>query len=122
MYSVAWASNARCGDCATSNPPNATLRSLRRRGVIVRVSIQPPDPRGWPPTGRRLSRSYSLKDAYRFRCCEAVRVGDVWELYGFDPKHTYSVIIDVYWGSTPSKAMRLAAQRAISTLRLPAAR
>jgi len=121
-YSVAWVANVRCRDCATSNPPNATLRSLPRRGIIVRASIQPPDPTGWPPKGRRLSPSYSLREAYRFPCCEAVRIGGAWELYGFGPKHAYSVIVDVYWGSTPTKAMRAAAQRAISTLHLPAAR
>lgn len=122
VYSVAWAANVRCRDCATSNPPNATLRLLPRRGIVVRVSIQPPAPTGWPPLGRRLSRSYSLRDAYRFSCCEAVPIGGAWELYGFGPDRAYSVIVDVYWGSSPTIAMRAAAQRAISTVQLPAAR
>src|SRR5262249_59155595 len=52
-YSAAWAANVRCRDCATSDPPNATLRSLSRRGVILRVRIQRPGPTGWPPQGRR---------------------------------------------------------------------
>jgi hypothetical protein len=121
-YSVAWAASVRCRDCAISNPPNARLRSLPRRGIIVRVSIQLPDPTGWPPKGRRLSRSSLLGDASRFPCCEAVGIGGAWELYGFGPKHAYSVLVDVYWGSRPTKAMKAAAQRAISTLRLPAAR
>lgn len=122
VYSVAWAANVRCRDCATSNPPNATLRSLPRRGIVVRVSIQPPDPTGWPPRGRRPSRSYSLRDAYRFPCCEAVGIGGSSELYGFGPRRAYSVVVDVYWGSPPTTATRAAAQRAISTLHLPAAR
>lgn len=122
VSSVAWAGNVRCRDCVSSVPPNATLRSLPRRGIIVRVSIQLPDPTGWPPKGRLLSRRYSLRDAYRFPCCEAVRIGGSWELYGFGPKHAYSTVVDVYWGSAPTTAMRAAAQRAISTLRLPAAR
>jgi hypothetical protein len=120
--SVAWAANVRCDDCAASNPPNATLRALPRRGVIVRASIQPPDAMAWPPTGRKVSRGYSLGDAYRFACCEAVGIGGDWELYGFGPRHAYSVVIDVFWGSTPTTAMRAAARRAIATLRLPAAR
>jgi hypothetical protein len=121
-YSVAWAANVRCSDCATSNPPNATLRSFPKRGIIVRVSIQPPDPTGWPPSGRQLSPSYSLRGAHHFPCCEAVSIAGVWELYGFGPKRAYSVIVDVYWGSAPTKAMKAAAQRAISTLHLPATR
>jgi hypothetical protein len=120
-FSAAWAGNVRCSDCATSDPPNATLRHLPRRGIIVRASIQPPDPTGWPPKGRRLTKSYALKDAYHFACCEAARnIGGEWELYGFGPKHAYSVIVRVYWGSKPTRAMRAAAQRAIGTMRLPA--
>jgi hypothetical protein len=122
MYSVAWAATVRCRECATSNPPNDTLRALPQRGIIVRVSIQPPDPTGWPPRGRELSRGYSLAHAYRFRCCEAVTIGGDWELYGFGPERAYSVIVDAYWGSAPTRAMQAAAQRAISTMRLPAAR
>jgi hypothetical protein len=121
-YSVAWAATVHCRDCATSNPPNATLRQFPRRGIIVRASIQPPDPTGWPPSGRRLTRSYSLADAYRFPCCEAVPIGGSWEMYGFGPRHAYSVIVAVYWGSRPTKATTTEAQRAIATLRLPPAR
>jgi hypothetical protein len=120
-FSVAWAANVRCRDCATSNPPDATLRRLPRRGVVVRVSIQPPDPSGWPPARRRISHGYSLDGAYRFPCCEAVRIGGSWEMYGFGRRHAYSVVVDVYWGSRPTAAMEAAAQRAIATLRLPRA-
>jgi hypothetical protein len=122
VYSAAWAASLPCRDCATSDPPNATLRHLHRNGVIVRASIQPPDPTGWPPKGRKLSRNYSLNGAYRFPCCEAVRIGGVWEMYGFGPRHAYSVIVRVYWGSRPTPTMKTAAQRAIATMRLPAAR
>lgn len=121
-FSTAWAANVRCSDCRRSNPPNATLHHFPRRGIIVRVSIQPPDPTGWPPPGRRLSATYSLADAYHFPCCESVGIGGSWELYGFGPSRSYSVVVDVYWGSRPTKAMEAAAQRAIGTLRLPKAR
>lgn len=122
-FSTAWAANVRCPDCGRSNPPNATLLHFPGRGIIVWVSIQPPDPTGWPPTGRRLSRNYSLADAYHFRCCEAALIGGgAWELYGFGPKRAYSVIVRVYWGSPPIKARKSAAQRAIRTLRLPQVR
>ena len=122
-FSTAWAANVRCPTCGTSNPPNATLRRLPRYGIIVRASIQPPDPTGWPPRGLRLSRNYSLDAAHRFPCCEAARIGGGdWELYGFGPERAYSVVIDVYWGSVPSEEMRQAAQRAIRSLRLPRVR
>jgi hypothetical protein len=122
-FSTAWVTNVRCRDCGTSNPPNATLQQFPRRGIIVWASIQPPDPTGWPPTRRRLSRNYSLTDAYHFPCCEATLIGGgAWELYGFGQKRTYSVLIRVYWGSPPTRAMKAVAQRAIRTLRLPQAR
>jgi hypothetical protein len=70
-----------------------------------------------------VTRTYSLADASHFTCCEATRIaGGSWELYGFGPKHAYSVIVDVYWGSRPTTAMRAAAQRAIRSLHLPQAR
>jgi hypothetical protein len=51
-----------------------------------------------------------------------VRIGGSWEMYGFGPRRAYSVVVDVYWGSSPTKAMKREAQRAIATLRLPPAR
>jgi len=120
--STAWAANVRCPDCGTSDPPNTTLRRFPRRGIVVRASIQPPDPTGWPPSGRRLTHTYSLRGAYHFPCCEAARIGGAWEMYGFGPRNAYSVIISVYWGSRPRSTMLAEAQRAIRTLHLPRVR
>lgn len=121
--STAWAANVRCPDCGRSNPPNATIQHLPERGIIVRVYIEPPDSTGWPPTGRRLTRTYSLADASHFPCCEAARIaGGSWELYGLGPQRAYRVIVDIYWGSRPTTPMQAAARRAIRSLHLPRAR
>jgi hypothetical protein len=121
--STAWTANVRCPDCTTANPPNATLQRLPRGGIIVWASIQPPAATGWPPDRRRLSRRYSLTDAYRFPCCEATAIGGgLWELYGSGPRGAYGVLVRVFWGSPPTAAMKAEAQAAIATLRLPDAR
>jgi hypothetical protein len=120
--STAWTANVPCLDCGRSNPPNATLQHFPGRGIIVWASIRPPDPSGWPPRERRVTRNYALANAYHFPCCEAAGIGGAWELYGFGPEHRYSVIVRVYWGSPPSKVMQESAQRAIRTLRLPRVR
>jgi hypothetical protein len=109
-------------DCGRSNPPNATLGRLPRRGIIVWASIQTPDPTGWPPRGRKLTLTYALAHASRFPCCEAASIGGLWELYGDGPNRAYSVILRVFWGSTPSESMGVDAQRAIRALNLPRAR
>jgi hypothetical protein len=118
--STAWAGNVAYRDRATADPPNATLRHLRPGGIVVWVSIQPPS--GWPPDRRRTSTHLSLADAYRFACCEGADVpGGEWELYGWGPRRSYSVLVRVYFGSRPSRAMRGHAQDAIDRLILPAA-
>lgn len=119
--STAWAGNIAYRDRATADPPNATLRHLRPRGIVVWVSIQPPA--GWPPGHRRTSTHLALADAYRFACCEGAEVpGGEWELYGWGPRHSYSVLVRVYFGSRPSRTMRADAQRALDALILPRAR
>jgi hypothetical protein len=70
--STAWTATFKYSDRATADPPNATLRRIPRNGIVVWVSIQPP--LGWPPDGRRTSKRLSLKDAYRFCCCEGADV------------------------------------------------
>jgi hypothetical protein len=75
----------------------------------------------WPPDGRRVAGDYSVTSAYRFACCEAEFSGGISEMYGFGPRRAYTVLVRVYWGSSPDKAMRVAAQRAIRTLHLPQA-
>ena len=73
--------------------------------------------------GAATHRNLSLADAYHLPCCEAADIsGGVWELYGFGPQRGYSVLIRAYWGSRPTKAMQVAAERAIRTLRLPPGR
>ena len=118
--STAWAANVRYRDPATSDPPNNTLRRLAPTGVVVWAIIQPSMP-GQPD--RRVSAHYNLADAYHFPCCDGEGVrGGSWELYGFSPKHAYSVLIRIYWGSPPTTAMKAEATRAIHALRLPAPR
>jgi hypothetical protein len=119
--STAWASNVHYRDRATSDPPNNTLQRFPSSGVVVWAAIQPAI--GWPPGGRRITIHSSLTDAYRFACCEAAYIdGGEWELYGFGPRRAYSVLIRIYWGSPPTRAMKRQAVRALRTLRLPQAR
>jgi hypothetical protein len=118
--STAWAANVRYRDSATADPPRRTLARIPRKGIVVWASIQPP--LMWPPDGRRTSRHLAIADAYRFQCCDG---GDVvvseWELYGWGPRHRYSVLVRIYFGSTPTKTMKAQAQRTLDGLRLPAA-
>jgi hypothetical protein len=118
--STAWAANVRYRDRAVSDPPSRTLARIPRRGVVVWVSIQPP--LMWPPDGRRTSGHFSLGDAYRFQCCDGSdALVPEWELYGWGPRHTYSVLARIYFGSTPTRTMKAQAQHALDGLRLPAA-
>jgi hypothetical protein len=115
--STAWVANVPYRDPATSDPPNRTLRHFPASGVVVWAVIQPSMP-GQP--GRRVSPHLSLADAYHFPCCDGEGVrGGSWELYGFGPNHAYSVLVRIYWGSKPTKAMKAEAQRALHTLHLP---
>jgi hypothetical protein len=103
---------------ATADPPNETLRHIRRHGVVVWASIQPPS--GWPPDGRRISRHLSLADAYRFDCCEGADVpGGEREVYGWGARRAYSVLVRVYFGTEPTRAMNAQAQRVLDRLVLP---
>jgi hypothetical protein len=116
--STAWATNVHYRDSATSDPPNTTLQHLSPTGVVVWASIQPSA--GWPPDGRRTTKRYSLADSYRFACCEGEYVGGgERELYGFGPGRAYSVLVRIYFGSGPTNAMKVAAQRVLHSLRLP---
>jgi hypothetical protein len=90
---------------------------------VVWASIQTTCNTPWPGGGRRVSAHYSLADAYHFPCCEGAGTGGgEWELYGFGPKRAYSVLIRIYWGSPPTKAMKAEAATALHSLRLPAVR
>ena len=100
-------------DTATADPPNRTLRQLPRNGVIV-WAVAYGGATAKPPVRLALSA------AKRFDCCEAAPVaGADYELSGAGPRGAYSVIVRVYFGSRPTKAMRAQAQAALAHLRLP---
>ena len=118
LESAAWiASGVRYRDDPTADPPNKTLQHLPKRAVIVWAVIYNP-----AASGQKLVR-LKLSAAKRFDCCEAARVaGGEWELAGTGPGRVYSVIVRIYFGSRPTRAMRAQAQRALNQLELPSAR
>jgi hypothetical protein len=63
-----------------------------------------------------------ITKAKRFACCEATRVGGEYDMSGYGPGRRYSVIVRVYFGSVPTSALRVEAQRALERLQLPASR
>jgi hypothetical protein len=120
-FSIAWAANVRCPDCAISDPPNATLQELPRDGIIVWAEIAPASVTS--PGNRRVTTNYSLTGAYRFACCEGEHVaGGERELYGLGPGRAYGVLVRVYFGAPATTAITAAAQRVLDALRLPGPR
>jgi hypothetical protein len=116
LESAAWiTTRVHYRDKATADPPNTTLTYLPRRGVIVWAVISDS---GWKGETRiRLD----MAKAKRFVCCEATRVaGGVYVMSGYGPGSRYSVIVRVYFGSTPTSALSAEAQRALERLQLPA--
>lgn len=115
LESAAWiARGVRYRDPPTADPPNATLRQLPRRAVIVWAVVYSPAETGQKPI--RLA----LASSRHFACCEAARVaGGEWELTGAGPRRAYSVIVRIYFGSRPTTETRTEAQRALIRLRLP---
>jgi hypothetical protein len=68
--------------------------------------------------GRAIS--LRLDRATRYRCCDGTYVaGGEYALAGMGPKAAYSVIVRVYFGSSPTRTMRAQAQRALDQLVLP---
>jgi hypothetical protein len=118
LESAAWlATGTRYRDDPTADPPNLTLKHLSRRAVIVWAVIYSPTAIGDMPIRLTLSA------ARRLLCCEGERVaGGNWELTGAGPRRAYSMIVRIYFGSRPTKAMQAQAQRALDALRLPPAR
>ena len=51
-----------------------------------------------------------------------LRPGGDYELTGYGPKHAYSAIVRIYFGSHPTKSLLAQAQRALTHLQLPAPR
>ena len=113
--SSAWiATHVRYRDAATADPPNKTLAHLPSSGVIVWAVIFNPALKGERPIRLDLSK------AKHFTCCENERViGGDYQLAGYGPGRTYSVIVRVYFGARPTSALRAKAQRALDQLRLP---
>jgi hypothetical protein len=115
--SAAWiARGARYRDKATADPPNATLTHLPRGGVIVWAVIFDS---GW---GGEAPLRLDVAVARRCACCEAIRIPAEYELSGYGPGGVYSVIVRIYFGSMPTKALRADVQRALGRLALPAPR
>lgn len=116
--SAAWiARNVRYRSPATEDPPNTTLRHLRRNSVIVWAVIFQGVPRG-----QKRVRA-DLEHAKHFACCEGEYVpGGLYEMTGTGPGGAYSVTIRVFFGSPVTPALRAQAQRALNRLQLPPSR
>jgi hypothetical protein len=117
LESTAWtAKNVRYRDEPTADPPNATLAHLPANGLIVWAVIYNPANSGAP---LRLD----LRKARHLECCEGAYVaGGNYELTGYGPTRTYSVIVRIYFGSHPTKSILAQAQQALNHLQLPSPR
>ena len=118
LESSAWiARNVHYRDDATADPPNKTLAHLPRTGVIVWAVIFNPAEKG------SKSIRLDLGKAKRFACCEGAYVaGGEYELSGSGPGRGYYMIVRIYFGSSPTSALRAEAQRALDRLELPSPR
>jgi hypothetical protein len=115
VESAAWiASGVRYRDDPTADPPNATLAQLPADGIVVWAVIYSPAARGDQTVRLDLARARHLP------CCDGVDVvGGEDELAGSGGSGRYSVIVRVYYGSGPTRALRRDAQRALARLQLP---
>ena len=113
--STAWAARGvRYVDRRSADPPDATLSRLPPRAVLVFATIYESGRRGGMQSWLRLAR------ATRHTRCDGTYVaGGMYALRGIGPAAAYSVIVRVYFGSPPTRAMRADAQRAIDHLELP---
>ena len=113
--STAWvATGVRYRDRATADPPNTTLSRLPRRAVVVFAVVYQSGRSDEKPIDLRLEH------AKRYACCDGTYVaGGEYELDGAGPLTAYSVIVRIYFGSAPTRAMRAQAQLALSHLELP---
>ena len=119
LESAAWiVTGVRYRDIATADPPNATLAHLPPDGVIVWAVIYT------PIESQETPITLDLRRATHLRCCDGpvmVPGGD-YDLVGYGPGHTYSVIVRVYFGSLPTSILLQRAQRALDQLQLPPSR
>jgi hypothetical protein len=112
--STAWmARGVRYRDARTADPPEATLSQLPRGGIVVFATIY----QAAQNAQRRID--LRLEAAKRYPCCDGTYVaGGEYGLAGAGPG-AYSVIVRVYFGSSPTWSLRAQAQRAIDHLELP---
>lgn len=115
---AAWtATGVRYRDRPTEDPPNRTLARLPRRALIVWAVIYQAPGRGGEPIRLNLRRARQLD------CCEGEHVaGGEYELAGLGPAAAYSVIVRIYFGRRPTRALRALAQHALDRLALPSPR
>ena len=113
--STAWmARGVRYRDRPAADPPVATLSRLPRQGIVVFAVIF--------QAARSKERRIVLRldRASRYPCCDGTYVaGGEYALAGAGPAAAYSAIVRVYFGSPPTRALRVQAQRALEQLELP---
>jgi hypothetical protein len=113
--STAWATRGvRYVDRRTADPPSATLSRLPAHAIVVFATIY----ESGRVTGDRVR--LRLARASRRACCDGTYVaGGQYALRGLGRGAAYSVVVRVYFGSAPTRAMRADAQRALDHLELP---
>jgi hypothetical protein len=104
-------------DIAKDDPPEATLSDLPPRAIVVFATVYQGAQNPERAIDLRLDR------ARRYPCCDGTYVaGGEYALTGTGPTAAYSVIVRVYFGSPPTRAMRAQAQLALDQLELPSVR
>ena len=112
--STAWlAKGVRYRDRRTADPPIATLSRFPPGGIVV-FAVAYESSYAEKPIVLRLDH------AKRYPCCDGTYVaGGEYGLTGAGRGAAYSVIVRVYFASSPTRAMRRQAQRALDHLQLP---
>ena len=112
VWAVAWAAHdVRYRDQATADPPNRTLAHLPKDGIVVWAVLSGGGDLNTNRIHLRLSAARHLP------CCEAEAVnGGVYELYGRGSIPGSTMIVRIYFGSRPTRAMRAEAQQALDRL------
>lgn len=112
--STAWISNVRYLDNVTTDPPQRTVHNMPPSGIVVWAVIT-------PRSGATQRISLDLGKARHGLCCDTTPPPYTreWDLAGLAPSGRYDAIVRIYFGSSPTKAMMHAAQRALRLLVLP---
>ena len=113
--STAWiAKGVLYRDRRTADPPTATLSRFPARSILIFAVIY----QSAHNSKRRIP--LRLDHAKRYPCCDGTYVaGGEYGLMGGGPAAAYSVIVRVYFGSSPTRMMRQQAQLALDHLELP---